>query len=142
MGEVIQVFGPVLDQIFVQNVDTKVDDIEITIRKPAPSVQVRGQIRYNNSAPNSARVTECILAINGVVVESTRKRRVQDYTAGSFKVCDTFGLFTNLQSGDTIQLWGLQSVDATTQAAAGFCKLEVVHFGPEMRPQGFLEDTG
>ena len=142
MGEHVETIGPVVDQVTVQNVDTRVNDIEITIQKPGLSWLVMGVIRFQQAVADPERRCDIMFAVNGAVVEITRENAIFNWTGTNFRAIQATAVLEGLVPGDTIQLFGLQSVDVTTNYAANLCRLQVIAFGPEFRPQGFLLDTG
>lgn len=142
MGEHVESIGPAVDQILVQNVDTRINDIEVTIQKPGNSWLCIGKIRYQQAVADAERRIDIMFAVNGVVVEITRVDQIFNWTGTNFGVIEVVHVLQGLVTSDTIQLWGRQSVDVTNNADANNCILQVIAFGPEFRPQGFLLDTG
>lgn len=143
MGEMVQSIGPTVAQVLVQDVDTQVNNIEITVDKPGNSWLCIGRIRWEPVVADPHQSIMVMFAVNGVVNEFSRVHRRDDWgAAGSFRTSETGFILQGLVPGDTIRLFGQQSVDDLLEIGPGTAILQVIAFGPEFRRQGFLRDTG
>jgi len=138
----MSVVGPAVDQAIADLAFVTVNDIEITVRAFIREAWFDYQTHILSASGALEGQVQIALALNGGRVNPGQGLMKRGGGGGLTSSSIGFAVLQNLNPGDVLTIEALHNLTGGQDIVANQTLVRMMAWGPEIRDQGIMEDTG